>query len=132
MSVTPKGGGKGGHAITATEAESKSLKRRVLDGLVPVLRRIPLARRIVPSNSGECTNATPTSAPTDDIADHREGGSVSGLPDRRRPFTYPTRDRPERNPVDLVGETRQDTLTITHPDNPDATITSDVWEDVRQ
>ncbi|MFC7028128.1 hypothetical protein ACFQH8_12890 [Halomicroarcula sp. GCM10025710] len=60
------------------------------------------------------------------------GGSVSGLPDRRRPFTYPTRDRPERNPVDLVGETRQDTLTITHPDNPDATITSDVWDDVRQ
>ncbi|MFC6865362.1 hypothetical protein ACFQGE_18100 [Halomicroarcula sp. GCM10025817] len=130
MSVTPKGGGTGGQSVPRDDADDRSLTRRVLDGLTEVLRRVPGVRRVVPEGDDRDRTEVSGDSLADTAVDPPQGGSVAGLPDRRRPFTYPARNRSERNAVELVGETRQDTLTITHPDNPDASITSDVWEDV--
>ncbi|WP_254274180.1 hypothetical protein [Haloarcula marina] len=55
---------------------------------------------------------------------------VAGLPERARPFTYPARDSDDENPVELVGVETAEGLTVSLPDNPDATITSDTWEPV--
>jgi hypothetical protein len=132
MSVTPKGGGTGGQAVPREDTDDRSLTRRVLDGLTEVLRRVPGVRRVVTESDDGGGDETTADALADETVDPPQGGSVAGFPDRRRPFTYPARNRSERNAVELVGETRRDTLTITHPDNPDASITSDVWEDVER
>lgn len=68
----------------------------------------------------------------DDVVAPPKCPSVGELPRRSRPFTYPTRNHAESNPVDLVSVEAGDRLTVTHPDNPDAKITSDVWEPVEE
>jgi len=68
----------------------------------------------------------------DDVVAPPTCPSVDGLPERSRPFTYPTRNHAESNPVELVSVEAGDRLTVTHPDNPEAKITSDVWEPVEE
>lgn len=68
----------------------------------------------------------------DDVVAPPECSSISDLPTRSRPFTYPTRNHAESNTVDLVAIESDDRLTVTHPDNAEAKITSDVWESVEQ
>ncbi|WP_424004130.1 hypothetical protein ACOZ4I_06355 [Haloarcula salina] len=68
----------------------------------------------------------------DDVVAPPECPTIDGLPERSRPFTYPTRNHAESNPVDLVSVEAGDRLTMTHPDNPDAKITSDVWRRVEE
>lgn len=73
---------------------------------------------------------------TDGFADNvvapPECPTVSDLPARTRPFTYPTRNHTENNTVDLIAVESDDQLTVRHPDNPDAKITSDSWAPVEQ
>jgi len=68
----------------------------------------------------------------DDVVVPPECPSISDLPTRSRPFTYPTRNHTESNTVDLVAIESGDRLTVTHPDNAEAKISSDVWESVEQ
>ncbi len=68
----------------------------------------------------------------DDVVAPPECPSISDLPTRSRPFTYPTRNHTESNTVDLIAVEGGDQLTMTHPDNSDAKITSDIWMDVEQ
>nr|WP_232794530.1 MULTISPECIES: hypothetical protein [Haloarcula] len=68
----------------------------------------------------------------DDVVAPPECPSISDLPTRSRPFTYPTRNHTESNTVDLIAVEGGDQLTMTHPDNSDAKITSDMWMDVEQ
>ena len=68
----------------------------------------------------------------DDVVAPPECPSTSDLPTRSRPFTYPTRNHMENNTVDLVAIESDDRLTVTHPDNSEARISSDVWESVEQ
>ena len=68
----------------------------------------------------------------DDVVVPPECPSISALPTRSRPFTYPTRNHTESNTVDLIAIESGDRLTMTHPDNAEAKISSDVWESVEQ
>jgi hypothetical protein len=68
----------------------------------------------------------------DDVVVPPECLSISDLPTRSRPFTYPTRNHTESNTVDLIAIESGDRLTMTHPDNAEAKISSDVWESVEQ
>ena len=68
----------------------------------------------------------------DDVVAPPECPAVGDLPTRSRPFTYPTRNHMENNTVDLVAIESDDRLTVTHPDNSEARISSDVWESVEQ
>ncbi|MDQ2071780.1 hypothetical protein ACODNH_16030 [Haloarcula sp. NS06] len=68
----------------------------------------------------------------DDVVAPPECPSISDLPTRSRPFTYPTRNHTESNTVDLIAIESSDRLTVTHPDNSEAKISSDMWEAVEQ
>ncbi|SDW95136.1 hypothetical protein SAMN05443574_11073 [Haloarcula vallismortis] len=68
----------------------------------------------------------------DDVVAPPECPSISNLPTRSRPFTYPTRNHAESNTVDLVAIESSGQLTMTHPDSAEAKISSDVWEPVEQ
>nr|WP_242493307.1 MULTISPECIES: hypothetical protein [Haloarcula] len=68
----------------------------------------------------------------DDVVTPPECPSISDLPTRSRPFTYPTRNHTETNTVDLIAVESGDQLTMTHPDNSAAKITSDTWMGVEQ
>ena len=68
----------------------------------------------------------------DDVVAPPECPPISDLPTRSRPFTYPTRNHAETNTVDLIAIESGDRLTVTHPDNSEAKMSSDVWEPVEQ
>ncbi|WP_225307716.1 MULTISPECIES: hypothetical protein [unclassified Haloarcula] len=68
----------------------------------------------------------------DDVVAPPKCPSISDLPTRSRPFTYPTRNHAETNTVDLVAIESGDRLTVTHPDSAEAKISSNVWEAVEQ
>lgn len=62
---------------------------------------------------------------------HADGsGSLSEFPERERPLTYPARDVPGVNSPDVVSVETKDGLRLSVPENPDATLTSDVWTTV--
>ncbi|MBV0923201.1 hypothetical protein KTS45_03220 [Halomicroarcula limicola] len=71
-----------------------------------------------------------TTARSDDEPAPTECPPIADLPERDRPFTYPARGHADANRADLVSVESGEELTISLPDNPDATITSDVWESV--
>ncbi|MBX0293936.1 hypothetical protein EGH23_03450 [Halomicroarcula sp. F27] len=71
-----------------------------------------------------------TTPRSDDVPAPAECPRIAGLPERDRPFTYPARDHADANRADLVSVESGEELTISLPDNPNATITSDVWESV--
>jgi len=48
------------------------------------------------------------------------------FPDRDHPLTYPGRDLSDINPTDVVAIETSDGVRLSVPENPDATITSDV------
>lgn len=56
--------------------------------------------------------------------------SVDGLPPRERPLTVPARDESWDNQPDLTVEETSDGLTLSMPEEPEATITSNVWEPI--
>lgn len=56
--------------------------------------------------------------------------AVSTVRERDHPLTYPGRDLQGTNPPDVVSTETDDGLRISVPDNPDATLTSDVWTTV--
>lgn len=71
----------------------------------------------------ETAHQTPTESPT-----------PSEFPARDQPFTHPVRERDAANPPELRAREDADTdeLSIYYPDRPNATITSDTWEDVER
>jgi len=68
---------------------------------------------------------------SDDDTD-AERDTTGALPTRDRPFTAPARHTAEHNQAELVCIETETELTISLPDNPEATITSDVWERVER
>ena len=74
--------------------------------------------------------------PPEDNADESAAGAetetVSALPTHERPFTAPARNDSEPNQAEPVSIETDTDLTISLPDNPEASITSDVWERVER
>ena len=68
----------------------------------------------------------------DESAADPERDTGSDLPTRERPFTTPARNSAEANQAEPVSIETDTELTISLPDNPEATITSDVWERVER
>ena len=62
-----------------------------------------------------------------DVNDER---SFAGFPERERPLVYPARDLPGINTPDVVCVETECGLRLSVPENPDATLTSDVWTTV--
>ncbi|WP_245180564.1 hypothetical protein [Haloarcula amylovorans] len=129
MSLTPIDKQRGGPpSTTSEEGDDSSLvgrawarTRTVVDHLSGRVRRWFDRRR---------RGRSQTTARSDDAPTPAECPRIADLPERDRPFTYPARDHADANQADLVSVESGEALTISLPDNPDATITSDVWESV--
>jgi len=134
MSITPIDEPQSDRPVAAdTEATSGSLRRRIRARLRSVVASLPLGERLLSRGDHDSPRPRPR-AHTGGLADEAvrppDCPSVPNLPDRQRPFTYPTRNRSEQNPVELVAVESDDVVTISLPENEDAKITSDVWERV--
>jgi hypothetical protein len=53
-------------------------------------------------------------------------------PDRERPLTHPGRECSGVNTPDVVGVETEDGLRLSVPENPDATVVSDVWVPIEE
>ncbi|MBX0323029.1 hypothetical protein EGH21_08320 [Halomicroarcula sp. F13] len=98
------------------------------------MRRLPGADRLLSVGDDRGGDRPQSRVHIDGLADRAveppECPRVGDFPERDRPFTYPTRNHSERNQVDLVCVETGDRLTVSLPENPDATLTSDTWERV--
>ncbi|WP_372480758.1 hypothetical protein ACAH01_07755 [Halomicrobium sp. HM KBTZ05] len=66
----------------------------------------------------------------------RDGGStvpeLDRFPERARPLTHPDRELDGLNTPDVVGIETDDGLRLSLPNNPDATLVSDVWVTIEE
>lgn len=118
------------------DGRSPSLLDRARRRLRSVVESVSIGQRCLDWFDTRGQDRPQSQIHTDGFADNvvppPECPPVDGLPRRSRPFTYPTRNHAESNPVDLVSVEAGNRLTVTHPDNPDAKISSDVWESVEE
>jgi hypothetical protein len=104
---------------------SGSLTDRLL-GLVDALRR---RLRDVADGGGSEAETDRDRAASDSAAFDLQR---DGYPDRERPLTYPGRERSGVNTPDVVGVETEDGLRLSVPENPDATVVSDVWVPIEE
>lgn len=132
MSITPIDEPRSDRPVAAdAEVRTRPLSKRIGARVRSVVASLPFGDRLLEWRDREETRPeTHTDALADDAVSPPECPSVQNLPDRQLPFSYPTRNHPERNPVDLICIESDDAVTISLPENKDATITSDVWEQV--
>ncbi|MFB6074617.1 MAG: hypothetical protein ABEJ89_06365 [Haloarculaceae archaeon] len=55
---------------------------------------------------------------------------VEGFPPREYPLVYPDRDSDLENEPEVIGVQTDERIILSHPDNRDARIVSDVWEEI--
>lgn len=135
MSVTPKGGRRDSRSDPRQDGGRVPWWTRLRTRFATFVRRLSSGLRASADEDDGVRQERPREALVhlaDDSVGPPVSGSVQGFPDRHRPFSYPTRNLSDSNPVELVGTEDRDTLTIAHPHNPDATITSDVWVTVER
>lgn len=65
-----------------------------------------------------------------DARSDRSPPDLDGFPERERPLTYPGREVSGVNSPDVVSVETDQGLRLSVPENPDATIVSDVWTTV--
>lgn len=121
MPLTPIDESRGDRPHTPREEHGdRSLPRRLWGQAKELLANLPVGGSLF--------------APRDDADDETEAtdDTVSDLPARDRPFTAPAGSHPDYNQAELVCIKTETELTISLPDNPEATITSDVWERVER
>lgn len=125
---------------------SESILRRGLDRLRNSLRRVatrlvrPLRGRADDADASEdvasirrrrrmleAPGAFGSDADPPELADCPD---VDGLPPRDRPLTVPARDESWDNQPDLTVEETDEGLTLSMPEESEATMTSDVWEPI--
>lgn len=134
MSITPtdKPPDRDERTNGARSRRSGSLRARVaavLRSLVDRLRRDEsddLPTVVEPSGTDDGDDSSPEALerPATQAAD------LEGFPSRERPLTYPGREITGINSPDVVSVETEDGLRVSVPENPDATIVSDVWTTV--
>ncbi|WP_227015520.1 hypothetical protein [Haloarcula sp. JP-L23] len=135
MSLTPMDEPKGDHTGALPEVEDDpGLVQRFRLRARGFLRSLPGGNRLLSWGDDRGGDRPQSRVHIDGLADRAveppECPRIGDLPRRDRPFTYPTRNHSERNRVDLVCVEMDDRLTVSLPENPDATLTSDTWERV--
>ena len=136
MSVIPMDERLEGQAASGETTASRSVWGRLRAGLTSLIRRLPYSEALLDHHSG--TNETKTSGQRSHLIVRDQRGTVPAMAsaesasDRHQPLSSSAQTLPDRDRVELTGEPTDGVLTITHPDNPDATITSDTWVDVER
>lgn len=107
-----------------------SVRRRLRGAVVSRVTRLRrrLGRIAAASRRYRSLGETPDEPPADGTAGRYP--RIDGFPDRDQPLTYPGRDCRGINPPDVVGIRTNGGLRVSLPENPDATLTSDVWTEV--
>ena len=137
MSLTPMDESRGARARTDEgDVPSPSLLDRIRHRVRSAIETVSLGERcfgwLDTRGRDKPQSRIHTDGFADDVVTPPECPSISDLPTRSRPFTYPTRNHSETNTVDLIAVETSDQLTVTHPDNSAAKISSNVWEPVEQ
>jgi len=122
MPLTPIDEYRGGRPDAPREEHTKpSIPRRLWRGVKALLAELPVGGDLFTPADDDADDATEPAPET-----------VSALPARDRPFTAPVHGQTESDQVEPVCIETDTELTISLPDNPEATITSDVWERVER
>ncbi|WP_276271596.1 hypothetical protein [Haloarcula litorea] len=131
MSLTPADETRGSTSdATPAPASDASLGERLRAGVRSALGRLPGGDRALAWYDAREADGPDPETMADDAVTPPDCPAVPELPQREEPLTYPDRNRDTENDPDLVSTHRNQQLTVSHPDNPDATITSDTWERV--
>lgn len=139
MSITPIDESRTGGKSAAVEEEPEWLTRRERLELRAreIVRSLPYGERILDFFDRRGLPDPPRSRIhvdgfADQVVDPPTCEQIEDFPPRDRPFSYPTRNHPERNTLDLVATEINGEIRISYPDKPGAHIRSDHWEPVEE
>jgi hypothetical protein len=131
MSLTPLDEQRRERSEAARDGASpESLRSRLRARISDVLARVPVANRLIGTESDRAVETVAT-APTRS-PDHTTRVVVDGLPQRDTPFVTPVCQTRDQNPAELDAAETEDGLTLSLGDNPEATITSDTYQQVER
>jgi hypothetical protein len=133
MSLTPLDEQRRDRSETAPGgASTESVVSRLRARATAVLDRVPLLNRFVGPGDEPTEPVDETGSVTVVQAVETSPVAVDGLPNRDQPFVVPAHGTDGPNPADLDATVDEHGLTLSLGTNPEATITSDVYQDVER